>query len=60
MLEFLKALPELLRLFRVLEARLRAAGVERKTAEDVKTIHNAFASNDPKKLNELFNARPKT
>lgn len=60
MLEFLKALPELLRLFKALQTRMREARIERKTVEGVRTIHEAFTTNDASKLNELFNARPKT
>lgn len=57
LIAFFKALPELLRLVRVLEDRAKEAGIQRKVADDVKTIHEAFNAKDPKKLNELFNGK---
>ena len=49
------ALPALYKLLKLLQARIDAAGVDRKVADDVESIHEAFNANDPTKLNSLFN-----
>lgn len=51
----LKLLPEIIALFREIEKAAKAAEVERKTKDDLKAIHEAFATNDPTKLNHIFN-----
>lgn len=51
---FLKCLPELVALFKTLEAAAKEAETKRKVAEDLKTIHDAFTSKDSSKLNDLF------
>jgi len=51
---FLQALPELLKLIQTLQARIDEAALNRKVADDVKAINEAFQSKDPAKLNALF------
>lgn len=51
---FLAALPALFKLFQTLEARIEAAGAERKAREDIETIHEAFKKENPDQLNALF------
>lgn len=53
---FLKALPALFQLVKVLKARLKEAGIERKVSDDVKTIHEAFSAGDSTQLDTLFNS----
>lgn len=54
LLAFILALPELLKLFQLLQKRIDEAQVERKVADDVKQIHEAFSTMDAAKLNSLF------
>lgn len=56
-LAFLKALPELMKLIRVLQERVAEGETSRQVAEDVKTIHEAFSEKDPRKLNALFSGK---
>lgn len=50
----LKCLPEIFALIRTLKAAADEAETERKVKADVKTIQDAFATNDASKLNALF------
>lgn len=56
-INFLNALPDLIKLFQTLQKRIDEEGIERKVAQDVKTIHEAFDAKDPAKLNALFNTK---
>lgn len=56
-LAFFKALPDILKLIQTLQARIDEEGIDRKVADDVKTINDAFASKDAEKLNALFNSK---
>ncbi len=49
-----QSLPDLIKLIRALEKAAAEAKTQRKVADDVKTIHEAFESKDPTKLNALF------
>jgi hypothetical protein len=51
---FIQLLPDLLKLIRILKSRLDEAETDRKVKDDIKKIHDAFASGDASKLNELF------
>jgi hypothetical protein len=51
---FLQVLPELLKLFQLLQKRIEEVETDRKVKDDVKKIHEAFATNDASKLDELF------
>lgn len=53
-LGFFAALPELFKLFQILQKRIDEAQVERKVSQDIKQIHEAFGSMDASKLNSLF------
>lgn len=50
------ALPALYKLLKLLQARIDAAGVDRKVIDDVQSIHEAFDAKDPSKLDSLFNS----
>ena len=52
--DFIEALPALLKLFQSVRASIKAAEADRKISEDIKTIHEAFDTNDATKLNALF------
>lgn len=54
---FFSCLPELINLIRALELAAKEAETKRKVKTDVKTIHEAFSSNDPAKLNALFTSK---
>lgn len=54
---FFKALPDLIKLIQTLQKRIDEEGVNRKVAQDVKTINEAFSEKDPAKLNALFNSK---
>lgn len=56
LLAFLRALPELFKLFKVLDARIKQANLDRKVSEDVKVIHEAFDAKNPDSLRTLFNS----
>lgn len=49
------ALPELLRLLRTVQKKIDEAETNRKVTDDLKAINEAFKSNDPDKLNHIFN-----
>lgn len=55
-LNFIAALPDLIKLLQAVQKRIDESGVERKVADDIKTIHEAFDAKDPNKLNMLFNS----
>lgn len=55
-LKFLAALPALFRLIQTIQKIHKEAGTERKVAEDIKTIQEAFHEKDPAKLNALFSS----
>lgn len=52
----LHALPSLIRLAVLLEKQIKEAGTQRKVAQDVGTIHEAFSAKDPSKLDAVFNS----
>lgn len=54
-LNFMQALPDLIKLIQVLQKHIDEADVDRKVQDDVKSIHEAFDAKDPAKLNALFN-----
>lgn len=56
-IEFFKALPALVELVRELQKAQVEAQVEKKVADDVKTIKEAFKNRDAQKLNDLFNSK---
>lgn len=51
---FIECLPALISLFKAVRAAAIAAETERRTSEDIKTIHQAFINKDADKLNALF------
>lgn len=55
---FLQALPDLIKLFQLLDQRITEAKTDRKVSDDLKVIHAAFETKDPAKLNALFNNSP--
>lgn len=57
MIEFLKALPALIRFLNAIQKANAARETETKLADDVKVIHDAFETKDASKLNDLFNSR---
>lgn len=52
----LKHLPQILRLVELLEQAEREAKTQRKIAEDLEKINQAFEAKDAQKLKELFNS----
>lgn len=58
---FIQALPDLIQLLKILDARIEEAkkeeGVQRKIGDDIKVINSAFAGKDAAKLNDLFNSK---
>lgn len=52
--KFIGALPALLKLFFVLEKRIKEEQLKNKVIDDIKTIHGAFSDKDPSKLVALF------
>ncbi len=50
------ALPEIIELLKALQKRIDKADKDRRVADDIKTIHEAFSEKDPAKLNSLFNS----
>lgn len=52
----LKHLPQILRLIELLEQAEREAKTQRKVAQDLETINQAFEAKDAQKLKELFNS----
>ena len=52
----INSLPEVLGLIKALQEAADQAEKDRKVKDDIKTIHEAFTSNDPKKLQHLFNS----
>jgi hypothetical protein len=52
----LKHLPQILRLVELLEQAEREAKTQRKVAEDLEKINQAFEAKDASKLKELFNS----
>jgi hypothetical protein len=52
----LKHLPQILRLIELLEQAEREAKTQRKIAEDLEKINQAFEAKDAQKLKELFNS----
>lgn len=52
----LKHLPQILRLVELLEQAEREAKTQRKVAEDLEKINQAFEAKDAQKLKELFNS----
>ncbi len=48
------ALVELVKLYKILKKRIDEANIDRKVADDIKTIHEAFDTKDAEKLNALF------
>lgn len=50
------ALPEILKLIERIQKRIEAGQLDRKVAQDIKAINDAFDSDDAEKLNEIFNS----
>lgn len=55
--QFLKAVPDLIKLFQVLQKKIEEGKLNKKVAEDVKKIHEAINANDAQKINDIFNAK---
>ncbi len=53
----MKSLPEILKLIQALEKSIEDGQTNRKVADDLKAIHEAFIAKDSNKLNDLFNSR---
>jgi hypothetical protein len=53
----MKSLPEILKLIQALEKSLADGQTNRKVADDIKAIHEAFIAKDSGKLNDIFNSR---
>jgi len=54
-LQFLAALPELIRLVRDIETAIKKEESDRKVKNDVKAIREAFKNQDAQALNRIFN-----
>lgn len=54
--QIIRALPELIKLVDALQKNQQENQIQRKVADDVKTIHEAFTTKDFAKLNTLFNS----
>ncbi len=52
----IQVLPEILKLIQVVQDKIDEDQTNRKVANDLKAIHEAFASKDAAKLNAIFNA----
>lgn len=52
----LKHLPQILRLIELLEQAEREAKTQRKVAEDLQKINEAFEAKDAQKLKDIFNS----
>lgn len=55
LLALLAALPEVLKLIKLIQEKNDKAGVERKVAEDIERINEAFEKKDGKALSDIFN-----
>lgn len=51
-----KLLPELIALIESIQKAINEAETERKVADDLKAIKDAFDSKDPSALNHIFNS----
>ena len=54
-LQFLTALPELIKLVRDIQAAIKKEESDRKVKHDVKAIREAYKNQDAKALNRVFN-----
>lgn len=52
----LQNLPAILKLLENLDKRMKAAEMNKKISDDIKTINNAFEANNAEELNKLFNS----
>lgn len=52
---FLAALPDLIKLFQIMDQRIRESNLDTKVKDDLKTLHDAFDAKDQTKINALFN-----
>lgn len=55
--EFIKCLPAIVKMLEAYQKAKAEGQVQTKLADDVKEIHNAFATKDAAKLNDLFNSK---
>ncbi len=53
----LTSLPDILKLVRAIQKAIDEAETERKVSTDLQKIHEAFTTNDPTKLNDLFRSK---
>lgn len=51
---FIKCVPELLALYKVLAKICKEAMVQRKVSDELKNIHEAINARDPEALNRVF------
>lgn len=52
--ELVKALPEIIKLIQAIQKAIAQADADRKVADDIKAIHQAFGAKDATQLNTLF------
>lgn len=58
LLQFLAALPELIKLVRDIQAAIKKEESDRKVKNDVKAIREAYKNQDADAINRLFNPKP--
>lgn len=51
---FLTAIPDLIKLLKAIEDAQKAAALNKKVTDDLKTLHQAIANNDPAAVTALF------
>ena len=55
-LNFVKMLPEILKLLKVIDKNVYKAKEKKMTKEDIKKINKAFEENDEQALKDIFNS----
>ena len=53
----LAALPEIIKLIQAIQDGIKEGQIEKKVAEQVKTIHEAYRANDIDKINAFFDPK---
>lgn len=56
LIAFIAALPEIIRLVNKVQKEIERQQTNRKVADDIKAINDAFEARDAEKLNEIFNS----
>lgn len=56
LIAFIAALPEIIRLVKKVQTEIERQQTNRKVADDIKAINDAFEARDAQKLNEIFNS----